>query len=62
LAPKGPGFLADCTPGYYNQEGAATEGNSFLGAYTPGLNAFSRLLEKWRGEGNLEGLELSKRP
>ena len=62
LAPSGPGFLADCTPGYYNQEGAATEGNSFLGAYTPGLNAFSRLLEEWRADGELAGLELTKRP
>ncbi len=61
LAPSGPGFLADCTPGYYNQEGAASEGNSFLGAYTPGLNAFSRLLEEWREDGELAGLDLNTR-
>jgi len=58
MAPSGPGFLADCTPGYYNQEGAALEGNSFLGAYTRGLNAFGELLEEWRDQGDLAGLEL----
>ena len=36
---------------------AATEANGFLGAYTPGLNAFGRLLAEWRAEGTLEGLE-----
>jgi len=59
LAPKGAGFLAQCTPGYYNQEGAATESSGFLSAYRPGLNAFSRLLEEWRADGEMAGLELS---
>ncbi|MEM7413744.1 MAG: NAD(P)/FAD-dependent oxidoreductase [Myxococcota bacterium] len=61
MTPDGPGFLADCTPGYYNQEGAATEANGFLGAYTPGLSAFGRLLEEWRADGKLDGLELRTR-
>ncbi len=59
LAPSSGGFLAQCTPGYYNQEGA-TSTNSFLGAYTPGLTKFSRLLEDWRADGQLAGLELSE--
>jgi len=58
LTPSGPGFLASCTPGYYNQEGAALESNAFLGAYTPGLNAFRELLEEWREAGDMAGLEL----
>lgn len=58
LAPSGAGFLATCTPGYYNQEGAATEGNAFLGAYTPGLGAFAELLADWRAAGDMDGIEL----
>lgn len=58
LSPSSGGFLAQCTPGYYNQEGA-TSANSFLGAYTPGLTAFSQLLEGWRATGELDGLELT---
>jgi cyclohexanone monooxygenase len=54
----GVGFLQACTPGYYNNEGQSTMGNSFLGAYAPGINAFNQLLEEWRAEGRLDGLEL----
>ena len=54
----GAGFLASCTPGYYNNEGAPRGGNAFLGAYTPGVNAFAQLLEDWRASGDLEGMEL----
>lgn len=54
----GAGFLESCTPGYYNNEGAPRGGNAFLGAYTPGVNAFARLLEDWRSTGDLDGLEL----
>ncbi|PUB29811.1 cation diffusion facilitator CzcD-associated flavoprotein CzcO [Promicromonospora sp. AC04] len=38
-------FQAECTPGYYNREGAST-GPSF--AYGPGPVAFHRLLREWR--------------
>ena len=62
LAPSSVGFLATCTPGYYNQEGAASEASAFLGAYTPGLAAFSRLLEEWRATGDLAGMELDGVP
>lgn len=54
----GAGFLESCTPGYYNNEGAPRGGNSFLGAFTPGVNAFAQLLEDWRGAGELKGMEL----
>jgi cyclohexanone monooxygenase len=54
----GAGFLESCTPGYYNNEGAPRGGNAFLGAFTPGVNAFARLLEDWRAAGDLEGMEL----
>ncbi|MDH4147067.1 MAG: NAD(P)/FAD-dependent oxidoreductase [Acidimicrobiia bacterium] len=53
----GGGFLESCTPGYYNNEGTPTGGSGFFGAYTPGPAAFNRLLEDWRGTGELEGME-----
>ena len=53
------GFLKSCTPGYYNNEGRSTGGNSFLGAYPRGIGAFNRLLEEWRDAGDLAGLELT---
>jgi cyclohexanone monooxygenase len=56
----GVGFLSSCTPGYYNNEGRPSgTGNSFLGAYSPGITAFNRLLEDWRAAGDLDGLELT---
>jgi cyclohexanone monooxygenase len=55
----GIGFLETCTPGYYNNEGTPREGSSFFGSYTPGTNAFARLLEDWRATGELPGMELS---
>lgn len=40
-------FRQECTPGYYNREGAGTRGGF---SYSPGPVAFHRLLEQWRGE------------
>jgi cyclohexanone monooxygenase len=53
------GFLKSCTPGYYNNEGRASSGNAFLGAYPRGIAAFNQLLEDWRAAGDLDGLELT---
>jgi cyclohexanone monooxygenase len=53
------GFLNACTPGYYNNEGKPTGGNSFLGSYPRGIGVFNQLLEDWRVAGNLDGLELT---
>jgi cyclohexanone monooxygenase len=54
-------FLETCTPGYYNNEG---QPNSVLvrqnGTYGPGIIAFGRLLDDWRSEGSLAGLELDR--
>ncbi len=54
----GRSFLEACTPGYYNNEGSPLGGSGFFGAYTPGINAFNRLLEQWRADGVMAGLEL----
>ena len=58
LARMNEKFLADCTPGYYNNEGKP-EARSLQNAnYGAGSPAFFQLLDDWRNEGTLEGLEL----
>jgi len=52
-------FLEACTPGYYNNEGSARAGLG-AGIYTPGINAFNKLLEEWRATGDMEGLEIQR--
>jgi len=54
-------FLRACTPGYYNNEGQLSDlavQNSFFGG---GSIAFFRMLDEWRTEGSLQGLELGRR-
>ena len=56
-------FDAECTPGYYNNEGGGGgEGiRSHLGEpYAPGAYAFGDLLAQWRDQGSLDGLELRR--
>ena len=50
-------FLEACTPGYYNNEGSARAGLG-NGTYTPGINAFNALLEEWRAQGDMKGMEI----
>ena len=55
-------FELSCTPGYYNNEGrgGAVRNGAFLGDfYSPGFYAFDELIDQWRKQGDLEGLELS---
>jgi cyclohexanone monooxygenase len=53
-------FLEECTPGYYNNEG---QPNGELirqnGAYAPGIMAFSNVVEAWRAEGSMKGVEFA---
>ncbi|MGK2915180.1 MAG: flavin-containing monooxygenase [Porticoccaceae bacterium] len=62
LAKRGERFYAECTPGYYNNEGQPKGGaeNGFLtGQYGGGPVEFVNILEDWRHEGNMKGLEIS---
>jgi cation diffusion facilitator CzcD-associated flavoprotein CzcO len=55
----GAKFYADCTPGYYNQEGSgASPHGYFAGGYGGGPLAFFAIIEAWRNAGQLEGMEL----
>ena len=51
-------FLESCTPGYYNNEGKTSDRSVQNGFYGGGSIEFFKLLERWRADGHLEGMEL----
>ena len=60
LARAGERFFAECTPGYYNNEGKPNRKTSFTGnSYGGGPAEFFKLLERWRDDGGLVGLARS---
>ncbi len=54
-------FLAQCTPGYYNNEGHQPGPHSLFGGYSRGAAAYFRYIEQWRDSGAFEGLSFSRR-
>jgi hypothetical protein len=59
LANGRAGFSEQCTPGYYNNEGKPgrrTRQNFF---YFGGPTEFVEILEAWRADGGMKGLERS---
>ena len=58
LARNNLSFLESCTPGYYNNEGKPGERALQNGFFGGGPVAFVKLLESWRADGQLGGLEL----
>lgn len=53
-------FLEECTPGYYNNEGKPAARGDQDGWYGAGPIAFVKVLEDWRADGGLKGLELDR--
>nr|QQZ49273.1 hypothetical protein JKL49_19560 [Phenylobacterium glaciei] len=53
-------FQEECTPGYYNNEGQPSALAVRNGSYGAGPAAFIKVLEDWRAEGTLPGLELDR--
>jgi cyclohexanone monooxygenase len=51
-------FLENCTPGYYNNEGKTGERSAQDGFYGGGSVEFIQILEAWREDGSMPGLEL----
>ena len=47
-----------CTPGYYNNEGKPGDRGVRNGSYGAGSIAFVKVLEDWRADGDLAGLDL----
>jgi cation diffusion facilitator CzcD-associated flavoprotein CzcO len=59
LAASGSRFYAECTPGYYNSEGAAgNRAGFFSDMYGAGPLRFFEVLAQWRATGELPGVEL----
>ena len=52
-------FLEECTPGYYNGEGQVSELAASFSSYGKGSVAFFNILEEWRSDGELKGLNLT---
>jgi cyclohexanone monooxygenase len=60
LARMGQRFYSECTPGYYNSEGATNNRQGFFSdMYGAGPLRFFELLAEWRATGELPGLTLS---
>jgi cyclohexanone monooxygenase len=51
-------FQAECTPGYYNNEGKPNPKSVQNGSYGAGPVRFFKVIEDWRDEGTLAGIEL----
>ncbi len=55
-ANMGEEFRAECTPGYYNNEGQSGNPNGFFSfAYGAGPLRFFEILDEWRASGSLDG-------
>lgn len=53
-------FFEECTPGYYNNEGQPSSVAVRNGSYGAGPIAFVKILEAWREDGGLKGLNLAR--
>lgn len=58
LANLGKRFYAECTPGYYNQEGKVDGEGFFSNQYGGGAPEFFDILDSWRADGKLQGLDM----
>jgi cation diffusion facilitator CzcD-associated flavoprotein CzcO len=52
-------FYAECTPGYYNNEGKPGERSGQNGQYGGSSEDFFKIMQNWRDEGQMRGLEIS---
>jgi cyclohexanone monooxygenase len=60
LARIGERFYRECTPGYYNSEGAVgNKGGFFSDMYGAGPLRFFEVLAQWRSDGRMHGIEVN---
>ncbi len=58
-AQLGAKFYAECTPGYYNNEGKGPSPHGYFAAgYGGGPLRFFEIIDRWRQAGRLDGVEL----
>ncbi|MDJ0848978.1 MAG: NAD(P)/FAD-dependent oxidoreductase [Myxococcota bacterium] len=57
MAERSSDFSDNCTPGYYNAEGSSDEKSRVSGFYFGGPMEFVEILEAWRADGTMKGLE-----
>jgi cyclohexanone monooxygenase len=50
-------YAEQCTPGYYNNEGQPSAASRQNGFFFGGPTEFVELLEQWRADGTMPGLE-----
>ncbi|MDE2405749.1 MAG: NAD(P)/FAD-dependent oxidoreductase [Sphingomonadales bacterium] len=58
LEPDQSGFLGECTPGYFNNEGEAKPVWALFRAWGLGWDNFLQMLQDWRARGDLDGMKL----
>lgn len=54
-------FLESCTPGYYNNEGKSDPRLAKSAPFGAGPTVFFQILDAWRGQGEMNGLEVTRR-
>jgi cation diffusion facilitator CzcD-associated flavoprotein CzcO len=54
------GFLRQCPPSYFNNEGEAKPKWALFRGYGHGWGAFQKLLQDWRDKGELQGIALER--
>ncbi|GAC1414265.1 MAG: NAD(P)/FAD-dependent oxidoreductase [Novosphingobium sp.] len=52
-------FQAECTPGYFNNEGESKPDWALFRGWGPGGTSYRDMVNDWRAQGDLEGLALS---
>ena len=54
------GFVGQCPPSYFNNEGETRPKWALFRIYGPGWDAFQKLLQDWRDKGDLQGLVVGR--
>jgi cyclohexanone monooxygenase len=54
--------LANCTPGYYNNEGANTKKQAKATIFGVGVNEYINKIKEWRDNGSFEGFKVEYAP
>ena len=54
------GFVGQCPPSYFNNEGETKAKWALFRIYGPGWDAFEKMLQDWRDKGDLKGLVVGR--